>query len=167
MAKRLILIRHAKSSWADPGMPDAERPLNRRGQRAAMALGGWLREAGHRPDQILCSPALRTRETCALLALEPEPEIRPALYHASPETMLDCLRAATGRCVAMIGHNPGIAAFAAALVAAPPAHARFADYPTGATLVAEFDIDDWRRVAPGTGRVIDFLTPRELTDEGN
>jgi len=165
MTKRLILIRHAKSSWAEPGMPDHDRPLNRRGQRAASAIGVWLRDTGYGPDTILCSSSLRTRETCALLALDPEPEIVPALYHADAGTMLACLQASKGEVVAMIGHNPGIADFAGGLVAAPPPHGRFADYPTGATLVADFDIDDWTGTRMGAGRVVDFITPRELTGD--
>ena len=62
---RLILIRHAKSSWANPGQGDHARPLNPRGRRAATAIGGWLADKGYVPDLILCSDAQRTRETTA------------------------------------------------------------------------------------------------------
>ena len=165
MTRRLILIRHAKSSWADPGQDDHERPLNRRGQRSAVAIGHWLREKGYLPDRILCSSAARTRETCALLALDPEPVILPALYHASPETLLAEFQAAGGGAVAVIGHTPGIGAFAEMILSAPPPHGRFFDYPTGATLVAERPVDDWSEVTPGAGRVVDFITPRELTGD--
>ena len=78
--------------------------------------------------------------------------------------MLDVLRKARGRCVLMIGHNPGIADFAQKLVATRPAHDRFGDYPTGATLVASFDAPDWAAVTWKTGQTIDFAIPRELTD---
>ena len=78
--------------------------------------------------------------------------------------MLDVLRKARGRCVLMIGHNPGIADFAQRLVVTPPDHDRFGDYPTGATLVATFDAPDWAAVTWQTGRTIDFAIPRELTD---
>ena len=161
--KQLILMRHAKSDWADPGLPDHDRPLNKRGRRAATALGHWMREAGLRPDQILCSSATRTQETCARLALPLEPEHQYDLYLAEASGMLRALRAAQGDTVLMIGHNPGIAEFAASLVATPPAHDRFDDYPTGATLVAGFDTGNWRDLAPGTGRVQHFVIPRELT----
>ena len=162
--KRLILMRHAKSDWADPSLPDHDRPLNKRGRRAATALGHWLRAAGLHPDQALCSSAARTQETCARLALPFDPERHPALYLAEAPDMLRTLRAAQGDTVLMIGHNPGIAELAAHLVATPPAHGRFEDYPTGATLVAEFDIDTWRDLQPGTGRAQHFVIPRELTD---
>ena len=78
--------------------------------------------------------------------------------------MLAALRAADDRAetVLMIGHNPGIAEFAALMAAAPPAHPRFADYPTAATAVIEFPADGWAGVAPGTGRVAAFTVPRDL-----
>jgi len=162
--KRLILMRHAKSDWGDPMLPDHDRPLNKRGRRAATALGHWLRDNALQPDHVLCSSALRTQETCARLALPLEPDRQRALYLAEAPAMLRLLRAARGDTVLMIGHNPGIAEFAARLVATPPAHDRFDDYPTGATLVAAFEIDTWRDLQPGTGHVQHFVIPRELTD---
>ena len=77
--------------------------------------------------------------------------------------MLRVLRGATGARVLMLGHNPGIAEFAASLVTAPPAHERFDDYPTGATLVVRFEIGDWADLMPGTGAVVHFVILRELT----
>ena len=62
----------------------------------------------------------------------------------------------------LVGHNPGIAEFAARLVAHPPANAEFQRYPTGATLVADFDIGDWSDVGFGSGVAVDFIVPREI-----
>ena len=76
--------------------------------------------------------------------------------------MLDCLKDASGETVLMIGHNPGICVFAHELLASDPDHPRFEDYPTCATLVAEFDIDDWSALRPGSGVARDFVVPREL-----
>ena len=84
--KRLILMRHAKSDWGDPMLPDHDRPLNKRGRRAASALGHWMREAGLRPDQILCSSATRTQETCARLAL---PFLAQAMLRPETHSGLD------------------------------------------------------------------------------
>lgn len=166
MTLRLILIRHAKSSWGDPAVADVDRKLNNRGQRSAALIGEWLASRGHAPDEVLCSAAVRTRQTWEGIApFLPEPaavRYEPALYHADPETMLAALRAATGRVVMMLGHNPGIAEFARRLLSAPPPHREFARFPTGATLVADFDAPGWQVLRPGSGRTVDFVVPREL-----
>lgn len=161
---RLILMRHAKSDWGSPGLDDHDRPLNARGIRSARALGDWLRAGGRLPDEVLCSTARRTRDTLAGLQLDAPARFLPALYHAAPKTMLDALAGARARTVLMIGHNPGIGILAQFMVAAPPAHDRFDDYPTGATLVVDFPGDGWGTVRPGTGEVLDFVIPRELED---
>ena len=163
--KRLILMRHAKSSWDHPGMSDHERPLNARGIRSAKVLGAWLKERNFIPDQTLSSSSTRTRETFATLELRGDVQWLDRLYHAAPEDMLRALMQATGHTVLMLGHNPGIAEFAQDVVEMAPDHPRFDDYPTGATLVAEFDIYDWSLLEMGTGRTLAFVVPRELIDE--
>jgi phosphohistidine phosphatase len=161
---RLILMRHAKSDWSHPGLTDHDRPLNRRGQKSARLLGDWLRARGHLPDEILCSTARRTVETLQGLKLGKgvAPSLQPGLYHADPEAMMRILREATGACVLMIGHNPGICEMAQALVADAPDHDRFDDYPTGATLVCDLDIATWAEAEWHSARTVDFVIPREL-----
>ena len=159
--KRLILVRHAKSDWS-LGMADHDRPLNVRGRTSAAAIGRWLREKNLRPDQVLCSTATRTRETLDLLDLDAPARFEDRLYHAAPEVMLSSLQTARGDVVLMLGHNPGIAEFAARLVARPPGHPRFAAYPTGATLVAQLDIDSWAEARMGQAEALDFIVPRDL-----
>ena len=165
--KRLILTRHAKSSWDDPLTPDHDRPLNERGKAAAADLGQWLASRGYVPEQVLCSDAVRTRKTFSGIAPAlpgaPELELKPALYHAGPDVMLAVLRHAKADTVMMIGHNPGIAEFAGRLVAQPPRNTEFVRYPTGATLVADFAIDDWADVNFGMGTVDDFIVPSEIS----
>ena len=160
--KRLILIRHAKSSWEDPQMPDHDRPLNERGQKAASDLGQWLGSRGYLPDQVLCSDARRTRETYEGLSLAPEAELKPALYHAGADVMMAVLQKARGDVVMMLGHNPGIAEFAHRLVAKTPISPEFRKYSTGATLVVDFEISDWAQARFGQGATVDFIVPREL-----
>ena len=164
--KRLILTRHAKSSWDDPAMADHDRPLNARGKAAAVDLGQWLASRGYTPGQVLCSDAARTRETWATIARSftaaPEVELKPALYHASADVMLAVLHHAVADTVMIIGHNPGIAEFAERLVAHAPINPEFQRYPTGATLVADFDIESWSGLTLGTGIVDDFMIPKEL-----
>lgn len=166
MTLRLILTRHAKSSWGDPLTDDHARPLNSRGRASARAIGGWLASRSYVPDQALVSSAERTRETWALVAeafdLPPKPEIRAELYHAEPEAMLATLRAATGRVVMIIAHNPGTAYFAQGLVAEPPADSRFDRYPTAATTVIDFDLERWDQVTWRSGQIVDFVAPRDL-----
>jgi len=162
MTKRLILMRHAKSAWDDPRLPDADRVLNARGQQSAKAMGEWLRSQKYIPDQIMCSSAERTTETATRLGFEARVESIDHLYLAPEGVMAQVLMSGFGDCLLMIGHNPGIAEFAATLVRAAPEHTRFYDYPTCATLIADFDIQDWAEIIEGTGKVIDFITPREI-----
>ncbi|MFD1913222.1 SixA phosphatase family protein [Halodurantibacterium flavum] len=165
MTLRLILMRHAKSSWDDPAQADFDRPLNARGRAAAPAMADWLASRGERAGQALVSSAARTRETFAAVTGAvggPEVLFADALYLAGPDVMLRCLRQARAKNVIMIGHNPGIAAFAAALVQQAPAHPDFDRYPTCATLIAEFSQSDWAGVGFGAGRAVAFATPRTL-----
>lgn len=166
MTLYLVLIRHAKSSWTDPLQDDHERPLDARGRDAADRIGRWLAATPYQPDIALVSSARRTNESWARISAALPAPVRmrslAPLYHAAPDTMLRALRSATGAVVAMVGHNPGIAEFAARIVASPPAHPGFARYPTGATLVAGFGAESWAEVHLGTGVVIEFVTPRDL-----
>lgn len=163
---RLILTRHAKSAWDDPMMADHDRPLNDRGKMAAADLGQWLASRGYVPGEVLCSDALRTRKTWSGIAPAlpgtPVLALKPALYHAGPDVMLAVLKHASADTVMMIGHNPGIAEFAAKLVAAAPLNPEFARYPTGATTVIDFLALSWADVTYGSGTCTDFVIPREF-----
>ena len=166
MMKRLILTRHAKSSWDDPTMADHDRPLNARGRGAAADLGGWLASRGDIPQEVLCSDALRTRQTwegiAPAFADAPEVTLKPALYGAGPDVMLAVLRHATAETVMMIGHNPGIGEFASRIVSQSPGNPEFHRYPTGATLVVSFEVAEWGDVDWRMGSVRDFIVPREI-----
>ncbi len=171
---QLLLLRHAKSSWHDNKLADRDRPLNERGHRAAAAMCQAMHELGLAPDLILVSPARRTLQT--LDALEPWDDTPllehiEALYLATPAQILAILQDVpeTVRSVLLIGHNPGMHDLAQALIkgAAPTEAARrlASGYPTGA--LAEFAIAGaWGRLGPGGGRLIRFITPRELERTG-
>src|SRR6516164_9381167 len=90
--RQLFVLRHAKSSWDDPGLDDHERPLAPRGRRAVKLLGKHMRSHGIQPDQVLCSPARRTRETLDGAAPGGETLIEPELYYASAAEILERLR---------------------------------------------------------------------------
>ncbi len=166
MTRRLILIRHAKSSWDTAELADEARPLNPHGEAAADLIGDWLASRGYQPDVALVSTAQRTMQTweriAARLSSTVEVQRLDELYHAEPTTMMSWLTKADGPVVALVGHNPGIAGFAAALLAAPPLHADFHTYPTAATLVANFPVERWADLDPGTGEVVEFVTPDDL-----
>ena len=153
---KLILMRHAKSDWSDPGQEDRDRPLNERGRLAAARIGDWLRSRRHLPDAVLCSDAARTRETLQALDLEGGAvDYDGALYLAEADTVLEKARARAEGCVLLIGHNPGLAEAATRVVATAPTHPEFARFPSGACLVV--DLPDER-----PGRVLDFVVPRDL-----
>jgi len=162
--RRLIVMRHAKSSWAEPDQRDHDRPLNGRGRRDAPAMGAWLRQADAAPDAALVSTAQRTRETWALLGFADVPvTLRADLYHAEPAAILAALRDAPEvETLLVLGHQPGIGAAARLLPATPPESPDFAKYPTTATTIIAFDVGSWAQVGWGEGRVEAFRTPRSL-----
>lgn len=165
--KRLILLRHAKSSWAVPGLDDHDRPLNERGQRDAPRIGAWLVREGYVPDAALVSTAVRTRATWEALgqAFAAVPVIlRSDIYEAAPASLLSALQTAAPEvaCVLMLGHNPGIGALAQMLLDAPPREPAFLKFPTAATAVIDLDCPTWAEAAPGTGRLGAFVTPALL-----
>lgn len=166
MTKRLILIRHAKSSWDDPLSGDHARVLNARGRASAVAVGGWLKSNGYLPDAIHTSDAARTLETTDLLVASlgsaPEVHQHARMYHAGAATLWDVLKKAKGDTVALVAHNPGIAMFAEEAVGHAPEHDRFMDYPTCATLVCDFPINNWAEAVSRSGQVVDFVVPRDL-----
>ncbi len=163
--KHLILMRHAKSDWSSGAASDHDRPLNARGRRSAAALGDYLRKNELLPDQVLCSSAERAGETLLRLRLPEGPEFSftRRLYLASHHDILAALQRATGRCVLIVGHNPGIGIAASEVLAAPPTGSPGLDkYPTGATLVADFEIDDWAQADWGMATARHFVVPRDL-----
>jgi phosphohistidine phosphatase len=167
MSHRLLLIRHAKSSWDEPSLPDRERPLTKRGRKAAERVAAHLRQAGHRPDLVLCSPSKRTRETLERLALGgADTLVEDGLYGATDDDLLARLRELPENAgtVALIGHNPGMQDLASELVgsdAAAGAVRLREKFPTAA--VAVFDVKGtWRDLAQSRVRLASFVVPRDL-----
>lgn len=171
--KKVILLRHAKSSWNDPTLDDHDRPLNSRGRVAAPVIGAWLEYRRHRPDTILCSSSVRTRETVAAIRAQtrhlPEPLIERALYHASPCDMRDRLAELSSRAetVMIVGHQPGLSALARKLADGQEnrrCRRAYEHFPTAAAAVLELDIEHWSDLEFGQARFVDFAKPRELMD---
>lgn len=173
----LMLLRHAKSSWDDPAVPDVERPLAKRGKKAAPAVGAALARMGLRPDLVICSSAARAKETLALVLAElgsPTPQVvyDDAVYMAQPEALLARLCrikadeiGGVPRHVMLVGHNPGLEDLALLLVrdgAADDLALLAEKFPTGAVAVIAFNAKSWSSVEPGAGRLEHFLTPKRL-----
>ena len=165
----LSLFRHAKSSWADPSLEDLDRPLAARGRKAAPAMGAFMARKV-RPDLVLCSPSLRTRDTLALVAglIGTPRTLFPAdLYLPPSETLLASI-CATEQTVAhlmVVGHNPGLHMLAVGLTGpdeSAGAKALRAKFPTAALAVINFPVEAWRDIALGTGRLSLFMTPKRL-----
>lgn len=165
--RHLYLLRHAKSSWDDPSLADHDRPLSPRGRKAAKKVAGHIRRSGIEPDLILCSSALRTRETLDRIAPalrgSPETLIERALYEASGEELLQRLRSVPNatRSVLLIDHNPGLQDLAIALVGAVTPDAIAEKFPTAALATLRVPVV-WADLAPGGCGLEDYVVPREL-----
>ncbi len=166
---RLYILRHAKSSWKTGGLDDFHRPLNARGRKAAPAMGNYMQQHGILPDLILCSAAVRARETLDLIIAsldgEPAVEIDEGLYLAGAGTLLDRLRRLGDEpeSVMVIGHNPGLHDLALSLAIPGEQQIPVAKYPTGALTELKFAGRSWTDIGPRTGDVVRFVAPRTLT----
>lgn len=115
--KTLYLLRHAKSSWKDPGLQDYDRPLNGRGREAAPVVGRLIRKTKLRVDLLLSSPAARARQTAALVqesaGLSAELLYDERIYEADAVALLEVVTQATESADALmlVGHNPGLEAW--------------------------------------------------------
>jgi phosphohistidine phosphatase len=159
--RTLHLLRHAKSDWDDPDLPDRERPLNGRGRRDSKSLRKHLEKHPLRLDAVFFSTALRARRTLEAIA----PALggaklveEPALYGAGADELLDFVRGiGTGlETVMLVGHNPGFEELTRALLPAGKAPAAF---PTCTLATLGFEAARWSAVGPGAGRLAAFLTP--------
>jgi phosphohistidine phosphatase len=170
-ARRLVLLRHAKSSWDDASLPDEQRPLAPRGQRAVELIEAHLRATDLDVDLVLCSPSRRTRETWDGVrnGLRSAPAVRfaPEIYEATAEERLDLLHQvdAAVNAVMLIGHNPGMEQLAARLVSDGKSKAleRLGEgFPTGALATLSFDTA-WAELARGRSRLEGYVRPRDLS----
>lgn len=156
--KTLILMRHAKSDWSEPGQRDKDRCLNKRGRAAAAQMGNWLRESGHVPDTALVSSAERTRETWALMAMTCDAQFLDTLYLAEYDEYLSAVQTAPeADCLLILGHNPGMEMAMGEMAGGKPITA-----PTAATAVYSLPIKHWREAAFSVGTLTAYETPKSL-----
>lgn len=169
---RLLLLRHAKSSWDHPELSDHERPLNKRGTRGAGIIGKYLAKHDLVPEQVMCSDSVRTRATFALVSAElPNSTLKASfhneLYLADPAELLDHIRHAerSTHTLLVIGHNPGLHALSLALVGRgnkKMLREMAMKFPTAALSVISFDLTRWAEIRPAKGELTTFVTPRDL-----
>ncbi len=166
--RRIHLLRHAKSSWDDPALDDHDRPLARRGLKASARLARWIRESNVRPGLVLCSTAVRARET--LVRIEPALEapavvFEAGLYHAWADDLLARLQTVADDVaeVLLVGHNPGLEELCMLLAAPGELRDRVVvDLPTGALATLEAQVGRWADLAPAGATLIEVVLPREL-----
>lgn len=168
----LTLLRHAKSDWSDDTLDDFDRPLAKRGLKAAPVIGRELKKRGPELDLILCSTSKRTHQTLDLV-LQELPGQKAGihylddLYHALPDQILDLVRARadTATHVMVVGHNPGLHVLALRLAHDAETELRAAmsrKFPTAAFAQFQFEGRGWGDFDPAQGRLTHFITPRSL-----
>jgi len=166
---RLWLLRHAKSSWDDPELEDRDRPLAPRGERAADGMRDYLDAEGIRPDLVVCSSALRTRQTLARvlpgLGHELEISIERSCYTFDATDLLERLRRVPDGVgsVMLIGHNPAIEELAVGLCGRGGRLDRLTQkYPTGGLAEIDLPRGGWHEVGDRTGELTRFVIPRDI-----
>jgi phosphohistidine phosphatase len=165
----LYLLRHAKSSWADPTLPDHERPLAPRGRRDAKRIAKHLVQLGIEPELLLCSSAERTRETLALMrpALSATSTVllEMELYAASSDRLLERIRAVPDAVASLmlIGHNPGLQDLALVLASAGAELERLeAKFPTAALATLALPNTTWSQLSQADAVLTAYVVPKQL-----
>ncbi|KHL02889.1 SixA phosphatase family protein [Sinomonas humi] len=167
--RRLVVLRHAKAAWP-VGVPDVDRPLAERGHADAPEAGKWLLSHKVVPDFILCSVALRTRQTCtwvcgALGDLAPTPKLETGLYAASAARMLAVVNHVpdTVTTLLVIAHMPGVQDLVLRLAARDSDQDAYLDaanhFPTAGLAVLETE-KPWAELDGQDARLTDFAVPR-------
>jgi len=162
--KTLLVLRHAKSSWGDPGLEDHERPLNKRGKKTAPRMGKLLREEGLVPDLVVSSTAVRAKTTTEAVLekakYKGKTRYDERLYPGGPSAILEVLREIEADgvdCVLIVGHNPGQEELIRALTGREEA------FPTAALARIELPIEKWKDLdSTVVGTLTKIWRPKEL-----
>lgn len=165
--KTLILVRHAKSSWDNPNIPDHERPLNKRGERDAPFMGDILKEKNLTVDMIVSSTASRAHTTAMEIAKRLDYpvdniETDEIIYHAGAKNILKLIQTFNDdwETVIMFGHNPDLNYLASYLSGEP-----FEKFPTCGITAIDFDIHSWIEIDDKNGRLRFFEYPKKYPKE--
>ena len=167
--RTLLLLRHAKSAYP-PGAADHDRPLAPRGVREAELAGDWLRAHAPAVDAVLCSTAIRTRQTLAGTRIGAPVSYVDRLYDATPGAVIDEINSVEEtfdtdvQTLLVIGHEPAMSALALGLATANGSNAIAAEqistkFPTSAIAVLRTG-EPWDRLALGGAALVTFHVPR-------
>lgn len=161
--KTVYLIRHGKSSWAEEGLDDKERPLKRRGERDAKLMAKVLRKKEIHPDYVVSSPANRALSTAGIFAKrlhfdEKKIAVSNLLYFEGTASMLKVIRELDDRhnLVFIFGHNPDFTEFANRFSSEP-----VDNVPTCGIVGIEFKIESWKNASFINGKMIFFDYPSQ------
>ncbi len=167
--KTLYIVRHGKSSWSDPSLPDKERPLNNRGKMNAPEMGARLVDNQIKPNLMITSPAKRARSTAKKIAKviqypKKEMVVSDELYHTGEQTMLSLVQSQKNELdsVMIFGHNPGFTDFANDLCGIS-----IYNIPTSGIVGIKFNVDKWGQVDFRTGELLFFDYPKKAPSKYN
>lgn len=161
--KTVLMLRHAKSSWSNPGLADIDRPLNNRGKQDAPRMGTLLNEQDIVPDLILCSPARRARNTAQAVSenssYEGEIETVPDFYPGDPYAFIETLMTLRDEYqnVMIVAHNPGLEELLYVLAG------ESARMPTSALAQVQLPLEAWRDLDDEVeGKLVNLWRVKEL-----
>jgi len=163
--KKLLLLRHAKSSWKDTNVRDFDRPLNQRGLKAAPQVGKLMRKRKVEPDVVLSSPAERARQTAELTLESAQSNLKirfdERIYEASAGRLLEVVAQIedSANVAMLVGHNPGMEELLELLTGEKER------LPTAALSCIELNIEKWGKVREKTGKLEWLVTPKERKED--
>jgi phosphohistidine phosphatase len=162
--KTLMLVRHAKSSWKERGLPDHERPLNKRGRRDAPMMGERLARRGVEVDLVISSSAKRAVATAEAMgeALEyawDEIVVEERLYEAYAEEILEVIEEQDDWVdhLMLIGHNPGLTVLANQLSLHD-----IENVSTCGVVELKYDIESWAEMGVAEPVEVGFDYPKNM-----
>ena len=168
MTKELMLLRHAKSSWDDPEIPDHERPLNKRGKQNAITMGKYLKKEKLVPDLIISSTAKRANKTADIISKQSGYDDgmiqSETLYSSSSENYIKVINDIPDKYnkVLLVGHNPILEDVIARILG--ESHTM----KTCSLAYIELSINSWKKFSYGTNsKLIDLIVAREIEDSSN
>lgn len=174
--RRLILLRHSTAQRAEPGRSDQERMLTPQGSTDAAMIGAYLANHSFRPDHVLVSPSIRTRETwrqiAAALRAAPDAAFDERIYNATAQALFNAVAETpdTAGAVLLLGHNPGLHELAMLLVATGDIDTRERlreNFPTSGIAIIDFALDSWSKLHSRSGRLERFVSPKAIVSATN